>query len=114
MQAGIGAVDHVDVAAIIDLDIVGLYGELAAVGPIDLDAAWLRLRGDRWDEIRDLARVIRITNVDCAHAGIEMRDKQDAAVEIGVKFSFEEGGPDRPPPVEKTPPASGTVKPATP
>src|SRR5947207_4925999 len=80
MQAGIGAVDRVDVAAIIDLDIIGLYGELAAVGSADVDAARLRLRGDRRDEIRDLARMVRIANVDCAHTGVEMRDKQDAAI----------------------------------
>jgi hypothetical protein len=80
VQAGIGPIDHVDLTAIIDLDIVGLYGHLAAISATDLDALRFRLRGDRRDELRDLARVVRIANVDRAHAGIEVREKQDAAI----------------------------------
>src|SRR4029453_12553858 len=51
VQAGVGAVDDVDVAALVGLDIVGLDRELAALLFVDLDAALVGRRRDRRDEV---------------------------------------------------------------
>src|SRR5688572_11482592 len=50
----VGAVDDVDVAAIVGLQIVALNRDLAAVLAVDLDAALGRRLGDRRDEVADL------------------------------------------------------------
>src|ERR1700745_1413536 len=46
MQAGVGAVDDVDIAALVGLDIVVLVGDLAALLLVDLDAALVGCRRD--------------------------------------------------------------------
>jgi hypothetical protein len=44
VHAGIGSVDDIDVAAIIGLHVIGLDCDLAAILPIQLDAALVRRR----------------------------------------------------------------------
>src|SRR5215510_9588587 len=56
MHAGIGAVDDVDVAAVIGFHIVALDRDLAAILAVDLDAALVGRLGDRRDEVADLLR----------------------------------------------------------
>src|SRR5437588_788125 len=47
MHPGIGAIDHVDVAAVVGLHVVALDRDLAAILAVDLDAALHRRLGDR-------------------------------------------------------------------
>ena len=75
VQPGIGAVDDVDVAALVGLDIVGLDRDLAAFLAVDRDAALVGRRGDRRNEMADLLGVIGIADVERAHAGIEEGDE---------------------------------------
>jgi hypothetical protein len=79
-EARVRTVDGIDVAAVIDLDVVGLDRDLAAVRAVDLDAPRLGLCVDRGNEVRDLARMVRVTDVDRAHAGVEVSEKQDPLV----------------------------------
>ena len=60
MHAGIGAVDDVDVASVVDLDVVGLNRDLALFGAAGLagDAALVGLVGDRRYVIADLLRAL--------------------------------------------------------
>src|SRR5262245_20942029 len=55
VEAGVGAVDGVDVAALVDLDVVGLDRGLAALlAVLQRDAALVRVLGDRRDVVGDL------------------------------------------------------------
>ena len=81
VHAGIGAIDHIDVAAVVGLQIVALDRDLAAVLAVDLDAALLGRLGDRRNEIADLLRTVRIADIDRAHAGIEPGHERELLVE---------------------------------
>src|SRR4051812_25568060 len=63
MQPGVGAVDDVDIAALVGLDIVGLDRGFAAILAVDRDAASVRRSRDRGDEIPDFPGVIGIADV---------------------------------------------------
>src|SRR4029077_9415745 len=75
MQAGIGAIDDVDITAIVGLDIVGLDRDLAAVPTFDADAALVGRRRDRGNEIADFPGMIGISDVERADTGIEESDE---------------------------------------
>src|SRR6266702_6603164 len=75
MQARVGAVDDVDIAAVIGLDIVGLDRDLASLAALDRNAALVGGLRDRRDEIADLLGVIGIADVERAHPGIEEGDE---------------------------------------
>src|SRR6266852_3843470 len=81
MHPGIGAVDDVDVAAVVGLHVVALDRDLAAILAVDLDAALHRRLGDRRDEVADLLRRVRIADVDGAHAGVEPGDEGELLTE---------------------------------
>jgi hypothetical protein len=51
MHPGIGAVDDVDIAAVVDVDIVGLDRDLAALLAVGLDKTLVGRLGDRRDVI---------------------------------------------------------------
>ena len=80
MQAGIGAIDDVDISAVIGFDIVGLDRHLAAVLAVDGHAALVGRRRDRRDEIADFGWMIGIANIEHPHAGIEERDERHLLV----------------------------------
>src|SRR5258706_3136538 len=80
MQPGIGAIDDVDIAAVVDVDVVGLDRDLAALGRAGADAALIGLVGHFRDEVADFLRMVRIAHVEGAHAGVEERDENDALV----------------------------------
>ena len=96
MQAGIGAVDDVDVAALVGLDIVGLDRDLAAVLAVDGDAALVGRRRDRRNEVADLPGMIGIANVERAHAGIEEGDERHLLV-VDRRHAFVRGMRAEPP-----------------
>jgi hypothetical protein len=81
MHPGIGAIDDVDVAAIIGFHIVALDRGLATLHTVDLHAALVGCLRDRWDEVADLLRLVGGANVHCTHAGIEIGDEGDFLVE---------------------------------
>ena len=78
MHAGVGAIDDVDVAAVIHFHIVGLDGNFAMLFRARPHAALVGLVGDRRDEVADFLRMIGIAHVERAHAGVEPREEQDA------------------------------------
>src|SRR5204863_9127137 len=80
VQAGVGAVDRVDIAALVDLDVVGLDRGLAALLRPLADAAPLGPRGDRGDVIGDLVRMERVADIERAHSGVEVGEEHDAPV----------------------------------
>ena len=80
MEPGVGAVRGVDVAAVVDLDVVGLDRHLAALGGARADAALVGLVGGGGDVIADFLRVERIADVERADAGVEVREEQDAVL----------------------------------
>ena len=77
VHAGIGAVDDIDIAAIVGLHVIGLDCDLAAVLPIHLDAALIGHRRGRRNEVSDFLRMVRIADIDGAYAGIEVAQKGD-------------------------------------
>src|SRR5690348_16413357 len=64
VQTGIGAVDDVDVAAVVGLDVVGLDRDLAALAALDRDAALVGRSRDRRNEVADFPGVIGIADVE--------------------------------------------------
>src|SRR6266850_2667434 len=72
VHPGIRAVDRVDVAAVVDVEVVGLDRDLAALGAGSvLDAALVGLGGGGRNVVARLARMVGVGNIDGAHAGVE-------------------------------------------
>src|SRR5579872_2818879 len=81
VHAVVGAVDDVDVAAVVDLDIVGLDHRCAVLlAVLKLDAALVAARRHRRDVGGDLLRAVRVANINRTHASIEMREEHDPLV----------------------------------
>ena len=66
MQAGIGAVNDIDVPAAVGFDVIALYCDFAAFVIAGLNAAFLGRFGDRRNEIADFTWRIRIADIDRA------------------------------------------------
>src|SRR6266851_10286473 len=81
MQAGIGAIDYVNVTALVGFHIVGLNRDLAAVLSVDLDAALIGRFGHTRNEEPHLFRMIGIAYIDRSHPGIKEADKGELSVE---------------------------------
>src|SRR3981189_3374366 len=96
MQARVGAVDRIDIAAIVHFDIVGLDRNLAALLGTLADAALLGVLRYRGNVIRDLLRMKWIAHVQRAHPGVEVR-KKEAALVVTRRKAFAGGmGPEAP------------------
>src|SRR5882762_9660478 len=80
VHAGVGAVDRVDVAAFVDLDVVGLDCDLTALLRPLADAALLGPRRDGGNVIGDLRGMEGIADVQRAHPGVEIGEEHDAPV----------------------------------
>src|SRR5215475_15314380 len=81
MHPRIGAVNDVYVSTIVDFRVVRLNRNLAAFTAAGLGyTAFVGLLCDRGNVIADLFGTIRIANIDRAHAGIEVRDKDHALI----------------------------------
>src|SRR4030095_16860681 len=83
VHAGICAIDDVDVAAIVDLDVVRLDRNLAALVAALPDAATVGIFCRRRDVIADLLDVERIANVQRTHTGVEEGDEEHPTVVDG-------------------------------
>src|SRR5215467_11177706 len=81
VEPRIGAIDHVDIAAIVGLHIVALDRDLAAVLAVDFDAALFRSLSNRRDEIAHLLGTIGVAQVNSPHAGIEPSDERELLIE---------------------------------
>src|SRR5262245_34578678 len=81
VHAGIGAVDHVDVAAVVGLDVVALDRDLAAVLALHLDAALFSRLGDRRNEVADFPWAVGVAEVDGAYSRVEPGDESELLVE---------------------------------
>src|SRR5258708_2869217 len=75
VHAGIGAVNDIDIAAVVHFDVVGLDGDLTTLVGAGADAALVGLAGNGGNEIGDLLRVKGIANVEGTHAGVEVREE---------------------------------------
>ena len=94
MHPGVGAIYDVDVSALIDLDIIGLDGEVAdlhrrlARGNCDIRAPDIGIGGRRWNVISNLFGAEWISYIDRPHPCIEPRDEDQLSVEkIGEIFT---------------------------
>src|SRR6266516_249765 len=74
VQPGVGAVDHIDEAALVGLDVVALDRGLAAVLAVDLDAARIGLLGDRRDEEAGFLRLVWIAHGERADAAAALAE----------------------------------------
>src|SRR5262249_15134140 len=81
MHAGIGAIDEMNVAAVVGFHLVALNEGLATLSTVDFRTTVVGCLRDRWIEVTDLLRLVRVTNVHCTHAGIEIGDEGDFLVE---------------------------------
>ena len=76
VQAGVGAVRDIDVAAVVGLGVVALDRRVAAaLLAADHAAALHRRLADRRNEVGDFLRLIRIAHVEHADPGIEEGDE---------------------------------------
>src|SRR4249919_1663830 len=73
VQAGVGPIGDVDVAAVVHLDVVGLDRDFAPLVSARADAAFVGLVGHGRDVIPDLPRIERIADVERADTRVEMR-----------------------------------------
>ena len=73
MHSGVGAVDNVNITAIVRFHIIGLNRHLAAVLTLDLHATLIRVIGDRGDEKPHFLWLERITNIQCPNSAVEIR-----------------------------------------
>src|SRR5713101_6382676 len=80
MHSGIGAIDGIDVAAVVDIQVVGLDRDLAVLVRALANATLVGLVVDGRDVIPDLLRTVRIADIDRAHPGVEMRDEYHAII----------------------------------
>src|SRR5712691_12686386 len=83
VHPGVGAVDDVDEAAPVNLDVVGLDDDVARIVDAQLAALGARIgscRSPRNEEAH-LTRAERLADVDRPHAGIEPGGKHQLAVE---------------------------------
>src|SRR6266849_656470 len=76
VHARVRAIDDVDVAAVVDLDVVRLDRDFARFVRSRAHAPLVGLAGDGWNVERDLFGVERIADIHGAHAGVEMREEQ--------------------------------------
>src|SRR5207249_12175703 len=83
VHARVGAVHDVDVAAVVDLAVVRLNGNLAALVGARSDTPLVRITGDGRNVVPDFPRIERIEDVERAHAGIEVRNEEHALVVDG-------------------------------
>src|SRR5262245_6840476 len=60
VHAGVGAIDGVDVAAIVDLDVVRLDRDLAPLGRALADTPLVGVRRRRGNVVADLLEVVRV------------------------------------------------------
>src|SRR6185503_21375186 len=68
VQSRRGAVERIDVAAVVEVHVVRLDRAVALTRTVDLDARLGRVLGDLGDEARALFRLERIADVDDTHA----------------------------------------------
>ena len=80
MHAGVGAIHDVDVPAVIDVHVIRLNRHLAALIRTGAHAALVRLVCNGGDIIGNLLRMEGVANIESAHAGIEMRDKNNPPI----------------------------------
>src|SRR4029450_404252 len=87
MHAGVRPVDGIDIASTVDLHIIRLDRDLAALTRGRLDAALIGFRRDRGDIVADLFRPIGIADIHRSHARIEPgKDPDPYAVRRMVIF----------------------------
>src|SRR5258705_13241061 len=80
VQPRVRPIDDVNVAAVVHFDVIGLNRDLAAFVRASSHTALVGLRIDRRNEVGDLLRVEWIAYIKGAHAGVEPRHEQHAAV----------------------------------
>src|SRR5258705_4915073 len=80
VQPRVRAIDDVDVAAVVDFDVIGLNRDLAAFVRASSHTALVGLRIDLRNEVGDLLRVEWIAYIKGADARVAPRHEQHAAV----------------------------------
>lgn len=87
MHPRVGAVYDINIPALIDLDVVGLDGEIAdlhgrlARGDCDIRAADVGVSRRGRNVVCYLFWAERIPDIDCPHPGVEPRDEGQLSVE---------------------------------
>ena len=81
MQAGVRAVNDVDVSPLVRVYVVGLNGGRAVDNAVDRRAPQISIGGDVGDVERHFFRSKRIADVDTPHPRVEVRDEHDLLVE---------------------------------
>src|SRR5215472_11899057 len=83
MEPGVGSIHNIDISALISLNIVALYHNLADILTIDLDTTFVCCGRNCRDEVASFFRMIRIPNVDRANSCIKPSHKRELFVENG-------------------------------
>src|SRR5215813_11301017 len=78
VHAGIGAIDDVNITAIVDLNIVRLDRDLAALLRARTYAPLVGFVGNDGNVIADFLRLQWVAYIESAHAGIEVSDEENA------------------------------------
>src|SRR5207253_2895497 len=81
VHAGVGAIDNIDIPAVIDLDVIGLNGHLAGVPTAGgRYTALVGLLRNRRNVKGRFLRTVRITDIHSPYAGVEVGDEHEAPI----------------------------------
>src|SRR5437867_11522616 len=86
MYASVGAVDDIDITAIIRRKVVRLDGDFAGGRVVVIGAPIISSFVGRGDIEGHLLRVKRISDIDSPHARVEVGDEHDLLVEGRTEF----------------------------
>jgi hypothetical protein len=85
VEAGAGAIDDVDIAAVVHFDVVGFDDGFAGLARSGGIAGGLRFGGDGGNVVADLGGMEGVSNIHGADASVEVGEEHDAAVIDGSK-----------------------------
>src|SRR6476660_2333346 len=73
--------NNVDISTLIGFNIIALYRNLADILTIDLDATLVCCRRNRWNEVANFFRMIRIAYIERTNTRIKPSYKSELSIE---------------------------------
>src|SRR5271167_2729239 len=96
MKSRIGAIDNINVTALIGFHIVGLNRNLAAFLPINPNAALIGRFRDAWNEESHFLRMVGVAHIDRPHTRIEETYKSKFSIKVGCHALIGRMSPEAP------------------
>ena len=81
VKSGVGPINNIDISTLIGFDIVALYRHFADILSIDFDATLVCCRRNRWDEVANFFRMVRIAYIERTNSCIKPSHKSELSIE---------------------------------